>query len=70
MAVTYPGMPARYEVSGKEHHHHFHCRHCGRIYDLPGCVLPSVEPTVPQGFSLSGHELFLYGTCAPCTSPA
>ncbi len=68
--VEVPGEPSRYEVAGKGHHHHFHCRHCGRIYDLPGCALPTVTPTVPQGFELTGHELFLYGLCAPCTAPA
>ena len=67
--VEVPGEPSRYEVAGKGHHHHFHCRHCGRIYDLPGCVLPSVAPSVPTGFELTGHELFLYGLCAPCTAP-
>ncbi len=66
--VEVPGEPSRYEIAGKGHHHHFHCRHCGRIYDLPGCVLPAVVPTIPQGFELTGHELFLYGLCAPCTS--
>lgn len=66
--VEVPGEPARYEIAGKGHHHHFHCRHCGRIYDLPGCALPSVEPTVPAGFQLSGHELFLYGRCDACAA--
>ena len=67
--VEVPGEPARYEIFGKGHHHHFHCRHCGRIYDLPGCSLPGDTPELPSGFALSGHELFLYGTCAQCTAP-
>ena len=65
--VEVPGEPARYEVAGKGHHHHFHCQTCGRIYDLPGCALPSIVPTLPPGFTLSGHELFLYGACTTCT---
>ncbi len=68
--VEVPGEPSRYEVAGKGHHHHFHCRHCGRIYDLPGCVLPPETPVVPTGFELTGHELFLYGLCAPCSAPS
>ena len=67
--VEVPGEPARYEIAGKGHHHHFHCRACGRIYDLPGCALPSVAPTLPAGFTLTGHELFLYGSCTACTAP-
>ena len=65
-AVEVPGEPARYEMAGKGHHHHFHCRRCGRIYDLPGCGLPTGTPVVPAGFQLSGHELFLYGSCEGC----
>ena len=68
--VEVPGEPSRYEIAGKGHHHHFHCRICGRIYDLPGCALPAATPAIPQGFELTGHELFLYGVCAPCTTPA
>jgi len=65
-AVEIPGEPARYEMAGKGHHHHFHCRSCGRIYDLPGCALPVGTPVIPSGFQLSGHELFLYGHCGGC----
>lgn len=68
--VEVPGEPSRYEIAGKGHHHHFHCRHCGRIYDLPGCALPAVLPTVPAGFELTGHELFLYGLCGSCGAAA
>ncbi len=64
--VEVPGEPARYEIAGKGHHHHFHCRLCGRIYDLPGCTLPANTPDLPPGFALSGHELFLYGSCGQC----
>ena len=64
-AVDVPGEPARYEVAGKGHHHHFHCEHCGRIYDLAGCTLQP-GPKLPGGFRLTGHELFLYGLCSRC----
>ena len=64
--VEVPGEPARYEIAGKGHHHHFHCERCGRIYDLEGCTLQP-RPKLPVGFRLTGHELFLYGLCAACT---
>ncbi|RRA48699.1 Fur family transcriptional regulator [Acidipila sp. EB88] len=68
--VEIPGEPARYEVAGKGHHHHFQCERCDRIYDLPGCTLQPI-PGLPGGFALTGHELFLYGLCAACNqSPA
>ncbi len=64
-AVDVPGEPARYEVSGKGHHHHFHCEGCGRIFDLEGCTL-QLQPKLPGGFRMTGHELFLYGLCDAC----
>ena len=30
--VDLPGFPSRYEVAGKKHHHHFHCRQCGKVF--------------------------------------
>lgn len=63
--VDLPGEPPRYELHGKQHHHHFHCRQCDRVYELEGCPdgLPRLTPV---GFSLEAHELVLYGRCASC----
>jgi Fur family ferric uptake transcriptional regulator len=68
-AVHVPNEPARYEVAGKGHHHHFHCGACGRIYDLQGCILePTPAPKLPEGFRVTGHEVFLYGVCDRCST--
>ncbi|MGA8090870.1 MAG: transcriptional repressor [Terracidiphilus sp.] len=63
--VEVPGDATRYEVAGKEHHHHFQCNDCGKLYDLEGCVAQS-RPKLPKGFRASGHEFYVYGTCATC----
>ena len=63
--VDLPGESTRYEIAGKEHHHHFHCKECGRLYELEGCVAP-LRPKLPKGFRAMGHEFFLYGLCAAC----
>jgi Fur family ferric uptake transcriptional regulator len=63
--VELPGIAARYEVAGKKHHHHFQCNQCSRVYELAGCGIVT-KPLLPKGFRLSGHEFFLYGTCADC----
>ena len=63
--VDLPGAAARYEVAGKEHHHHFRCNDCEKVYELAGCELP-IKPSLPRGFRITGHEFFLYGTCADC----
>jgi Fur family transcriptional regulator, ferric uptake regulator len=63
--VEVPGDATRYEVAGKEHHHHFQCNECGKLYDLRGCVA-AAKPKLPRGFRASGHEFYVYGTCATC----
>lgn len=64
--VDLPGDSSRYEVSGKAHHHHFHCRNCGKVFDLPGCPV-QVKPNLPVGFVATEHELVLYGRCDVCS---
>jgi Fur family transcriptional regulator, ferric uptake regulator len=66
--VELANEPARYERADLEHHHHFHCKVCDRVFDLPGCA-GSVNHLVPSGFTLTGHEVTLYGQCDTCTSP-
>jgi len=62
--VEVPGRSSLYEVAGKDHHHHFSCDVCGRVYELEGCA--SVGAGLPRGFRATRHELTLYGTCAHC----
>jgi Fur family transcriptional regulator, ferric uptake regulator len=65
--VSLPGQATRYEVAGKAHHHHFHCRQCGRMYELGTCT-GTVLPRTPRGFRVAGHELLLYGECVRCST--
>jgi Fur family transcriptional regulator, ferric uptake regulator len=64
--VEVPGDSTRYEVAGKEHHHHFRCNSCGALHELEGCAM-TAKPRLPKGFKYGGHELFVYGLCASCT---
>jgi Fur family transcriptional regulator, ferric uptake regulator len=65
--VQLPGEPPRYELSGKQHHHHFFCDACDRVYEVEGCP-GAMTGLVPAGFELERHELVLYGRCAACGS--
>lgn len=65
--VELPGAPSRYEVAGKHHHHHFHCRACDRVYEIDDCP-GTLRDLVPRGFRLESHDLTLYGLCRLCSA--
>jgi Fur family ferric uptake transcriptional regulator len=69
VAVVLPGEAARYEPAGKSHHHHFRCRRCDRLFEVPGCR-PSSVGRPPRGFVAESHEVVFYGRCATCASAA
>lgn len=64
--VEVPGGPDRYEVGGKEHHHHFLCRGCDGLFEVESC-LGGFEHVTPEGFVLEHHEVTLYGLCGGCS---
>lgn len=63
--VDLPAAPSRYEIAGKDHHHHFHCRACDRVYEIDDCP-GKVADLTPAGFLQESHDLILYGLCAAC----
>ncbi len=63
--IDIPGQPTCYEAADMEHHHHFHCRGCGRVYDVDGCP-GNVLSIGPPGFKVEAHEVILYGRCTAC----
>jgi Fur family ferric uptake transcriptional regulator len=67
VAVTPPNSTTRYERAGREHHHHFQCRRCQKVFELEGCSGDFGRLT-PPGFALEDHEVFLYGRCDTCVA--
>lgn len=63
--VEVPGAPPRYEVRGKNHHHHFHCLSCRRLFELDGC-LEQLAKALPRDFRAVDHVVLIYGFCAAC----
>lgn len=63
--VYHPTLGTLYERTGKGHHHHFQCRICNRVFDLPGCPLNG-QNIAPEGFVVEDHECFLFGVCPEC----
>ena len=67
--VELPGVPSRYELTGLNHHHHFCCRSCDKVFDVDGCA-DRVAELAPEGFKLESHEIVLYGQCPSCSTEA
>jgi Fur family transcriptional regulator, ferric uptake regulator len=63
--IHHPALGALFERAELEHHHHFHCRACDRLFDLPVCAFDE-STAVPSGFVTKGHEVFLFGSCPSC----
>ena len=63
--VDIPGEAPRYEHGAQAHHHHFKCNKCQQVYDVQGCA-PGLEALLPESFSLTSHEITLFGHCARC----
>ncbi|TGK08926.1 transcriptional repressor [Leptospira fletcheri] len=62
--IKLPGESSRFETSHLEHHHHFHCTECDRVFDVEVCPFP-IE-NLPKGFRVDSHEILLYGVCSEC----
>lgn len=67
-AVNLPGENPRFELVGHQHHHHFQCRECQRVFDVHACP-GDLSRLAPQGFTVEDHDLTLYGRCKDCVAP-
>ncbi|MCX7717895.1 MAG: transcriptional repressor [Candidatus Sumerlaeaceae bacterium] len=65
MPVELPGESPRFEMANKPHHHHFSCRKCKLVFDLPECR-ESFKALVPPNFTVDSHEVVFYGLCPKC----
>lgn len=63
--VELPGDSPRYEAAGREHHHHFQCDECHRVFDVPECP-GDLGRLAPAGFTVARHDITLYGRCSDC----
>ena len=59
---------SRYEVRDG-HHEHVRCESCGRIAEVPDCVVEESAARIHDdtGFSVRGHQVVFVGRCADCS---
>ena len=55
-----------------EHHEHIRCEKCGRVVEVPGCVLADASAAVraSTGFKVTSHQLLFTGVCLDCSATA
>lgn len=63
--VEMPGGLVLYEASGTDHHHHFSCGSCHKVFDISGCGF-NFQELIPPGFQVHQHEIILSGLCQDC----
>ncbi len=62
---------SRYEAR-RDHHEHVRCDVCGRVAEVPGCVLEGAAKEIEEstGYRLRGHSLVFSGICPACVRNA
>lgn len=68
-SVNLPGDNPRFEMAGHDHHHHFQCQQCERVFDVHACP-GDLSRLAPAGFTVESHDLTLYGRCDQCALAA
>jgi Fe2+ or Zn2+ uptake regulation protein len=58
-----------FEMS-EDHHEHIRCDSCGRVVEVPGCVLDDASASVKSstGFVVTSHQLLFTGVCPECSA--
>jgi Fur family peroxide stress response transcriptional regulator len=63
--ITIERTKAHYDYK-TEPHHHFLCRHCGRIYDVDVKKIPLEQEGRLDGHTIEEVWLYMSGICAAC----
>ena len=60
-----------YEMS-EDHHEHIRCERCGRVEEVPVCVLDDASAQVHNltGFKVTSHRVVFGGLCRECGASA
>lgn len=60
---------ARFEMR-EDHHEHIRCERCGRVAEVPVCVLDDASAQVRKltGFEVTSHRVVFGGLCAECSA--
>lgn len=57
----------RYDPNPDPDHHHFHCRGCGRLYDVHLQGIEHLQLLGREGFTVDHKTVLFEGYCSPCS---
>ncbi len=62
----------RYESADKAHHDHMVCTACGHIEEFSHQTIEQLQlaAAAERGFTLTGHQLVMFGLCCKCGKSA
>ena len=65
--VSLPDGFERYDPR-TDHHYHFKCRNCGKIFDIDMEYLAGINDSVQEkySFQVDEHDIVFMGVCAGC----
>ena len=60
---------ARFEMRDN-HHEHIRCEVCGRVDEVPGCVVDDAlsQAQAMTGFTVTSHKVVFIGMCPACAA--
>lgn len=52
----------------RSHHHHLSCEGCGRMVEVAGCGIETTLSAMEKasGFTVTRHQLHIFGICPTC----
>ena len=65
--IEVAGVSPHYKMERGNHHHFFVCESCQKMFELDGCP-GGFRKLLPPGFTMSSHEVIIYGTCRSCAA--
>jgi Fur family transcriptional regulator, ferric uptake regulator len=60
--------PSVFELATEEHHDHLVCTNCGKVVEFMDAMIESRQETIAEShqFTMTNHNLILYGICGAC----
>jgi Fur family ferric uptake transcriptional regulator len=66
ITVELPGQAPRWELAPENHHRHFLCNNCDKLYEINACP-EDLQHLLPEGYTLEEHDILLRGLCDDCS---